>query len=81
MAAILAGSRPSIIVYSDNQGVIGSFDKSHSHSFLMNLAIQYCSIVLVKKNIHLSLLYVASATNPTDPISHGDLVSNYSGSI
>ncbi|SJL14075.1 uncharacterized protein ARMOST_17530 [Armillaria ostoyae] len=63
----------SIIVHSDNQGVIGSFDKGRSRSFSMNLAIQRCSAVLAEKNIHLSLTYVASAANPADPISRGDL--------
>ncbi len=63
----------SIIVHSDNQGFIGSFDKGCSHSISMNLAIQRCCTILAAKNIHLSLVYVASAMNPADPILHGDL--------
>ncbi len=63
----------SVTVHSDNQGVIGSFDKGWSCSISTNLAIQRSHIVLMDKNIHLSLVYMASAMNPADPISHGDL--------
>ncbi len=63
----------SVTVHSDNQGIIGSFDKGCSRSFSMNLAIQRSHIVLADKNIPLSLVYVASAMNPADPISCGDL--------
>ncbi len=62
-----------VTVHYDNQGVIGSFDKGRSHSISMNLAIQRSYIVLTDKNIHLSIVYMASTRNPADPISHGDL--------
>ncbi|SJL01331.1 uncharacterized protein ARMOST_04651 [Armillaria ostoyae] len=63
----------SVTVHSDNQGVIGSFDKGQSRSISMNLTIQRSHIVLKDKNIHLSLVYVASTMNPADSILCGDL--------
>jgi len=60
-----------ILVHSDNQGVIGAFDKGRSRNYETNLSIRRSASVLSALNISLSLIYVQSKKNPADPISRG----------
>jgi hypothetical protein len=60
-----------IILHSDNQGVIGAFDKGQSRNFKVNLSIQRSSSVLAASNISISVIYIESKLNPADPISCG----------
>ncbi len=63
----------TIPAHSDNQGVIGAFEKGHSRSVSVNLSIQRSAVILTMRGISLSLSYIESAKNPADSISHGDL--------
>ena len=60
-----------ILVHSDNQGVIGAFDKGRSRNFEVNLSIRRTSCVLSANNLSLALEYIESEENPADPISRG----------
>jgi len=60
-----------VLVHSDNQGVIGAFDKGRSRNYETNLSIRRSASVLSALNISLSLVYVQSEKNPADPISRG----------
>ena len=62
-----------ILVHSDNQGVIGAFDKGRSRNFEVNLSIRRSSSILAARNISISLTYIESEVNPADPISRGIL--------
>ncbi|KAF7345768.1 Reverse transcriptase ribonuclease h [Mycena venus] len=62
-----------LLVHSDNQGVIGAFDKGRSRNHEMNLSIRRSHYVPAARNITLELLYIPSAENPADPISRGDV--------
>jgi hypothetical protein len=62
-----------LIIYSDNQGTIGSFDKGRSRNFHINLSVRRTYAVLASLFITPQLVYVASEANPADPISCGDL--------
>ncbi len=63
----------TIPAHSDNQGVIGAFEKGRSRSVSVNLSIQRSAVILTTRGISLSLSYIESAKNPADPISRGDL--------
>ncbi len=63
----------TIPAHSDNQGVIGAFEKGRSRSVSINLSIQRSAVILTTRGISLSLSYIESAKNPADPISRGDL--------
>jgi hypothetical protein len=67
----------NLIVHSDNQGVIGAFDKGRSRNFEMNLCVRRSHTVLAARNLTLDLHYIESAKNPADPISRGILLDNY----
>jgi hypothetical protein len=60
-----------IILHSDNQGVIGAFDKGQSRNFEVNLSIQRSTTVLAASNISISVIYIDSKSNPADLISRG----------
>ncbi|KAK7016026.1 reverse transcriptase ribonuclease h, partial [Favolaschia claudopus] len=60
-------------VHSDNQGVIGAFDKGRSRNHEMNLRIRRSHYILAARNVTLDLTYIRSADNPADPISRGFL--------
>ncbi len=65
----------SVLVHSDNQGIIGAFGKGCSRNLMINLCIQRAITAFGGNNIHLSLSYIESALNPADPISRGDVGS------
>jgi hypothetical protein len=62
-----------ILVHSDNQGVIGAFEKGRSRNFETNLSICRSAPVLTANNISLSIQYIESEKNPADQISRGIL--------
>lgn len=59
----------NIIIRSDNEGVIGSFNKGRSGNFEMNASVRRSESVLDAFHMHISLIYVSSASNLADPIS------------
>lgn len=68
-------SNTTLLIYSDNQGTIGSIGKGRSRNFHINLSIRRAYIVLASKFITPDLAYIASENNPADPISRGELGS------
>lgn len=62
-----------IRVHSDNQGIIGAFDKGRSRNFEVNLSIRRTGSCLLACNNSIDLIYVKSGENPADPISRGML--------
>jgi hypothetical protein len=60
-----------LLIHSDNQGVIGAFDKGRSRNFEVNLSIRCSASVLSTRNISLSLVYIESKENLADPILCG----------
>lgn len=64
-----------ILVRSDNQGVIGAWEKGRGRNFEVNLCIRRTNVIAAACGIDLSFLYVPSAINLADPISRGELGS------
>lgn len=62
-----------VIVFSDNQGIIGAFDKGRSRNFQVNLSLRRACSCLAAHNLSLALCYIRSEDNPADPISRGIL--------
>ncbi|KAF7306192.1 hypothetical protein MIND_00409500 [Mycena indigotica] len=62
-----------LLVHSDNQGVIGAFDKGRSRNPDINLSLRRIFVALAARNIALDLVYIPSANNPADPLSRGIL--------
>ena len=60
-------------VYSDNDRVIGAFDKGRSRNFKVNLSICRVSILMASRNITLDLEYIETSKNPADLVSRGIL--------
>ena len=67
-----------LLIYSDNQGTIGSLAKGRSRNFHINLSIRRSYVVLTSQLITPELVYVSSEKNPADPISRGELGSTTS---
>jgi len=66
-------SNCQVTIHSDNQGTIGSMGKGRSPNYHINLSVRRSYSVLLARSITPSLVYVASADNPADPISRGEL--------
>ena len=62
-----------IKVRGDNTGVIGAFAKGHSRNVPRNNCICRIASLLIPHNITILPVYVPSAANRTDPVSHGIL--------
>lgn len=60
-----------VIIHSDNQGVIGAFNKGSSRNIQINLSIQRAGACLLALNNQLQLEYISTEKNPADPISRG----------
>jgi hypothetical protein len=71
-------SNSHLLVHSDNQGVIGAFDKGCSRNDAINLSIRRSCLVLASRNLTLDLRPIESDKNPADPISRGVLGSRSS---
>lgn len=65
-----------LVVRSDNQGVIGSYGKGWSHGRFINESLRRVIPQLLLHDISLSIVYVESASNLSDPISRGIFPSN-----
>ncbi|KAF7296680.1 hypothetical protein HMN09_01076800 [Mycena chlorophos] len=63
-------------IHSDNRGAIGAHEKGRSASSELNLCVRRSSELLLLHDIVPSYEYVASADNPADPISRGELLHN-----
>lgn len=63
----------SILIRSDNQGVIGAFHSGRSRNFQVNLCIRRVEVVAMTTNVTHILSYVESAKNRADPISRGEV--------
>ena len=63
----------TLLIYSDNQGTIGSLGKGRSRNYHINLSIRRAYVVLTSHLITPELVYIASENNPADPISRGEL--------
>ena len=66
----------TLIIYSDNQGTIGSLGKGRSRNFHINLSIRRTYVMLTSRFIIPELFYIASRNNPADPISRRELGSS-----
>lgn len=65
----------SVIIHSDNQGVIGAFRHGRSRNFQVNLCIRRVESLAMASNVSHLLVYTESARNKADPISRGEIGS------
>lgn len=59
------------LIHSDNQGVIGAVESSFSRGATQNASLSRLSSTLLNHNSFLSTTYIASNSNPADPLSRG----------
>lgn len=62
-----------LLIHSDNNGAIGAHTKGRSHNEAINLCIRRTYASTDQHLIVPTFKYIASALNPADPISRGDL--------
>jgi hypothetical protein len=62
----------TVVIHSDNTGTIGSMDKGRSPNVHINLAIRRTYSVFCPNFISPSFIYIASESNPADPLSRGE---------
>lgn len=65
----------NVLIRSDNQGVIGAWQKGRGRNFEVNLAIRRASVLTLALSLSLTFVWVESAANLADPISRGELGS------
>lgn len=65
----------SVIIRSDNQGVIGAFQKGQSCNFQVNLSIHCVKAIVMESNVFHTLQYIESAQNRADATSRGEVGS------
>jgi len=63
----------SVIIHGDNTSIIGTYEKGRSHNIPCNDSICQITSCIIPNNIMIIPIYVASALNRADPISHGTL--------
>jgi hypothetical protein len=63
----------SLIIRSDNQGVIGAFQHGWSRNFQVNLCICRVETLAMLSNVTHTLIYTESARNRADSISRGEV--------
>lgn len=69
-----SGVRDShVLIRSDNQGVIGAWERGRGRNFEVNLSIRRAYLIAFSCGISLSFLYVSSSDNLADPVSRGIL--------
>lgn len=64
-----------VLIHSDNQGVIGAFNRGRSRNFHVNLCIRRSEAISMCSNVAHILSYVESARNKADAISRGEIRS------
>jgi len=64
-------SNASVLIRSDNEGVIGSFRKGRCSNLASNMSIRRSDNFLRSSNISITLIYVNTEINLADPISRG----------
>jgi hypothetical protein len=66
-----------VVIHSDNQGTIGAMGKGRSLNYHINMSLRRCYSILtpclIIPSLIPSLIYIDSASNPTDPLSRGIL--------
>jgi hypothetical protein len=62
----------SVLIHSDNQGVISAFQKGRSRDFQVNLCIHRVEAIVMASNVFHMLSYTESAKNQADTVSHGE---------
>lgn len=65
----------AVLIHSDNQGVIGSFQRGRSRNFQVNVCIRRVEAIAMASNVFHVLSYVESARNRADTISRGEVGS------
>ncbi|CUA71572.1 Dynein heavy chain domain-containing protein 1 [Rhizoctonia solani] len=76
LALAAAGySNCSIMIHSDNQGVIGAFQTGRSRNTHQNAALQRIQSLVLDRNIQVSLTYVHTDENLADAPSRGIIAS------
>ena len=65
-----------LILHSDNQGVIGAFQRGRSRNFQVNLSIRRTTLACLSHNLVIYPQYVNTTDNLADPVSRGTLGSN-----
>jgi hypothetical protein len=62
----------SVLIHSDNQGVIGAFKHGRSRNFQVNLCIRRVQAIAMESNMLHHLSYTESLANKADPVSRGE---------
>jgi hypothetical protein len=62
-----------LLIHSDNNGAIGAHSKGRSRNEAINLCVRRTYTATTQSLIIPSFKYIASALNPSDPISRGEL--------
>jgi hypothetical protein len=68
-------SNATVIIHSDNQGVIRAFKQGRSRNFHVNLCIRRVEALAMISNVFHTLVYTESAQNKADPISRSEIGS------
>lgn len=66
-------SEVHLLMHSDNNGAIGAHTKGRSHNVAINLCVRRTYMATAEHLIIPRFIYIASADNPSDPISRGEL--------
>jgi len=62
----------NVLIHSNNQGTIGAMDKGRSPNVHINLSVRWTYATLSAILAVPTFVYIPSADNPADPISHGE---------
>ena len=60
-----------VVILSDNQGVVGAYNRGRSRNFQTNESIRRVDIIGMTLNTRFELLYISTNENPADPVSRG----------
>lgn len=63
----------NVLIRSDNQGVIGAWEKGRGRNFEVNLSIRRAQVIALERNLSFSFTFIESSENLADPISRGEL--------
>ena len=74
----LGYSNVDVLIYSDNAGVVGAYNRGRSRNFQVNEAIRRVDTIGMTLNILFRLEYVNTKNNLADPVSRGEPVASMS---